>query len=254
MSSIELNMLKGGINRLRTKGGVDPSSLYDLLNGYVDQNGNAVSRPGTHRIVALPAGTKGLCAFHGTLVVFSNVAVTIDTMFRCEVLTDPNDATQPIKTIHFAAPFMGFLYVVAEFGNGDVYHFWLQSSGAWSADHVYMEGDIVEPTVPNGIAYEATGDDHPAAWQPSKQYAVGDEVQPTVYNGFKYRLIEADGENPSSGQTEPTWLMTEGALVYEDMDTTTAPPPADNNGTPGDGRYDNLPGYKQGMLTKGIAP
>ena len=29
-----LTTLKGGINRLRVKGGASPASLYDLLNGF----------------------------------------------------------------------------------------------------------------------------------------------------------------------------------------------------------------------------
>lgn len=245
VSSLTLSMLKGGINRLRVKGGTDPSSLYDLVNGFVDMNGNAVSRPGTRRVVALPAGTKGFMAFADGFYVFSNVATPIsDPAFRCLVLVNPNDSTQAIKEIHFAAPFMGFPYVVAEFANGDVYHYWLQGAGdashAWQPNHVYKEGDVIEPTAPNGLAYKASGDEHPDAWQPATKYAVGDAVQPTTYNGFKYVLTEADGVSPVSGDSEPAWLTTEGALVYEDKDstpTTTAPPTGGS--TPGGDRYSN---------------
>lgn len=253
---VTLNALKGGINRLRNKGGADPSSLYDLVNAFVDLDGNIQSRPGTVKKVDLPSGTKGLCPFHGAFLVFSNVATPItDDGYTCEVLTNPNDPSQTIAEIHFAAPFMGFPYVVAEFANGDVFHYWLQSSGSWQADHVYLEGDIVEPSTPNGLAYKATGDDHPPAWQPQQQYTVGDEVQPTVYNGYKYRLVEASGESPASGTTEPDWPTVEGAQVDEDIDntpqsSTTAPSTGTGTGT-GD-RYSNLPGYKQQQLGQNL--
>lgn len=251
MSALQLSMLKGGINRLRVKGGTDPSSLYDLVNGFVDKNGNAVSRPGTRRVVALPAGTKGLMAFAGSFYVFSNVSTPMaDARFKCLVLVSPNDATQPIAAIHFAAPFMGYPYVVAEFGNGEVYHYWLQGAGnashAWMPNHVYLEGDVVEPTAPNGMAYAASGDDHPPAWKPATKYALGDAVQPTTYNGWQYVLTETAGDAPASGATEPAWLTTEGALVYEDKDSTPSAvtPPSGGGTNPGGGRYNNGLGPK----------
>ncbi len=63
---VTLNAAKGGINRLRVKGGADPSTLYDLVNGYVDQAGVLCSRPGTENTVVLPGGaTKGMCDQRG---------------------------------------------------------------------------------------------------------------------------------------------------------------------------------------------
>ena len=50
---VYLNALKAGISRLRTKGGPDPETLYDLVNGYVTQAGTVESRPGT---VSRPGG------------------------------------------------------------------------------------------------------------------------------------------------------------------------------------------------------
>lgn len=241
---VALNALKGGINRLRTKGGADPSSLYDLVNAFVTIDGSIQSRPGTVRSAALPAGTKGLCAFDGGMVVFSNVSQTMPAGYTCEVLVNPNDATQAIAEIHFAAPFMGSLYVVAEFANGDVYHYWLNSSGTWQALTMYKGNAVITPTVSNGLRYRAVATVSPPAWQPSTTYAVGDVVQPTVYTGWKFTVTEADGASPTSGTTEPTWPETDGAQVVEYLDTTpaggsTPSPPAPG---PGGGRYDNGPG------------
>lgn len=241
MTDINLNALKAGINRLRTKGGADPSSLYDLVNGYVTIDGSIQSRPGTVRDAVLPAGTKGLCAFDGAIVVFSHQSTPItDPRYSCEVLVDPIDASQPIKEIHFVAPFMGALYVAAEFVNGDVYHYWLQGGTTWSANTNYMAGDLIIPTTPNGLAYKPSVAQNPPAWQADTAYAVGDVVQPTEYNGFKYTLIETDGDNPKSGATEPTWVESEDALVYEDIDNTPQPaPPTTTTRPPLYDRYRN---------------
>lgn len=161
-SETTLNVLKQGISRIREKGGADPSTLFDLVNGYVTIDGSANARTGTRQDVFLPAGTKGLMAFNGAFIVFSNVVTPIaDSRYECEVLIDKEDATQAIKEIYFASPFLGWPYVVAEFANGDVYHFWLQGGKPWQADTTYMPGDLVTPTVPNGFVYSPTTQHNP---------------------------------------------------------------------------------------------
>lgn len=250
MTDINLNALKAGINRIRTKGGADPSSLYDLINGYVTIDGSIQSRPGTTRHAVLPAGTRGLCAFNGAMVVFSGSAKTgLPAGYSCEVLVHPTDDTQEIAEIHFAAPFLGFLYVVAEFSDGQVFHYWLQSNDPWQASTVYLTSDTVRPASVNGFIYRPTTSNNPAAWAPNTTYAVGDQVQPTIYNGYAYEVVEIDGDTPDSGNTEPTWIASEGALVYEDVDNTPASTATSGgNSSPGGSRYDNLPSYKQVQL------
>lgn len=249
MTDINLNALKAGINRIRTKGGADPSSLYDLINGYVTIDGSIQSRPGTTRHATLPAGTKGLCAFKGGMVVFASAFITVPAGYTCEVLIHPTDDTLTLAEIHFAAPFLGYLYVVAEFSDDSVFHYWLRSGDVWQADHVYIPGDIVSPSTPNGFLYQATVKNHPTAWAAGVARALGDIVQPTTENGWYYTVTEASGTNPSSGQVEPTWPVQDGAEVSEDVDTTPAPPaPSDSSGSPGGSRYDNLPSYKQVQL------
>ena len=240
MTDINLNALKAGINRLRTKGGADPSSLYDLVNGYVTIDGSVQSRPGTVRDAQLPAGTKGLCAFNGAMVVFSSTPQTMPAGYTCEVLAHPTDDTQTIAEIHFAAPFMGFLYVAVEFANGDVFHYWLQSGGTWQAGTMYKVGDTVLPTVRNGFRYQTVLKSNPAAWAPNVPRAVGDVVQPTVYTGWKYTVVEVAGDSPSSGASEPDWPESNGAQISEDVDSTPAPAaPTPTNQLPGGDRYGN---------------
>lgn len=249
---MELTPLKSGINRLRTKGGADPASLYDLVNGYVDIAGNPTSRPGTRSLVILPAGSQGLCAFAGKLHVFAMTPIDPgDSRFVVDVLIHPDpNFTGTLVAIHFAKAFLGFLYVVAEFSDGQVFHYWLQSNDPWQANTIYLTSDTVRPTSVNGFIYRPTTQNNPAAWAANTQYVIGDQVQPTVYNGYAYEVVEIDGDVPASGNVEPTWVASDGALVYEDVDNTPAPTTTTGTNTsPGGSRYDNFPGRsKTGAL------
>lgn len=253
ISSQELSSLTAGITRLREKGGASPSSLYDLVNGFVDESGAPTVRDGTVVEAVLPTGTTGMCAFGGKIHVFALAAVDVGSDYVCDILIHPDPGfIGAIKKIHFAKPFLGFLYVVAEFSNGDVYHYWLQSKGAWKADTNYQIGDLVQPTTPNGFLYRATVAGSPIAWAPGVQRAVGDVVQPTTANGWKYTVVEVDGDNPASGTVEPTWPTTDGAQVVEDVDSTPAPSQptggSGSGGSPAGPRYDGNSGLASGTV------
>lgn len=216
-----LTTVKGGINRQRSKGAALKDSLYDLLNGYVTKSRTVVVRPGTFRHAELSEDTAvvsyGLASFNDSLHVFAASLIDVPDGFELHVVTHPTDATQALAAIHVAAPFMGFLYVVAEFDNGDVFHFWLQSGGEWAADTIYYRGDVRQPTVANGLLYKAERAS-PAnpAWEAGVTHEIGDIVEPTVENGFYYTVTAVYGNSPSSGQVEPTWPTDEGATVDED--------------------------------------
>ncbi|HEX7094966.1 MAG TPA: hypothetical protein VF183_03725, partial [Acidimicrobiales bacterium] len=67
-----LTVLKGGIDRLRPKGGARADSLYDLVNAQITKEFQVEPRAGTRRAASLPEGTVGLCAFGGEFHVFAN--------------------------------------------------------------------------------------------------------------------------------------------------------------------------------------
>jgi hypothetical protein len=255
MRAAPLTTIRGGINRLRTKGGAKADILYDLLNGYVTEAGSVKVRPGTERDATLDPLTRGLCAFGGELHTFCHVAVAVPEGYVLNILVHPEPTYQeyylgyadetavPLEKIHFAEPFLGGLYVVAEFQDGATYHFWLQPGTEWQADTVYEAGDLVIPTTPNGLVFSASrfGDANPP-WQPDEpRYdGVGDAyaqsvVEPTEYNGFYYVCVETAGPNPRSALTEPVWPTFEGGTVIERTDTgqpetapidSPTPPPA----------------------------
>ena len=169
------------------------------------------ARPGTDRNATLNAETVGLAFLNGDLQVFSIDAQSVPAGYQDNVLVNPDNAADELKTIWFAQPFMGFLYVVAEFVSGAVFHYWLQSGGSWAANTVYQDGAIVLPTTPNGLAYQVERLTPPnPTWAPETATAVGDQVEPTVPDGFYFRATAVSGSNPHTGQVEPIWPVTSG--------------------------------------------
>jgi hypothetical protein len=227
MRTLTFTAQKGGINRQRVKGGARADVLYDLVNGYVTGSQTVVQRDGTIRDAILNSRTRGLAAFEGVLHTFSYQLEPYTPIgYLANVLAHPTDDAATLEKIHFAQPFMGALYVVAEWSDGGVFHYWLGSSGEWEAAHVYKDGDVVVPTTENGLLYKATPN-NPAAptqtWQPLTNYVVGDKVLPTTYNGYYFQVTATQGDVSISGVSEPTWNATEGAETTESADGTSAP-------------------------------
>lgn len=219
MRSQALTTVKAGITRLRDKGGASADSLYDLLNGYVTAARTIHSRPGTRIDVVLPPGTKGLVWFQGKFVVFSHQVIDPeDERVEVEVIRHPDVPEMPIRDIHFALPFLGYLYVVAEFADRLVRHYWLEKGEIWQPNHVYLPGTLVRPTKGNGMAYRVESDRAGyEPWAPNVARALGDIVVPTVDNGFRYVVTETVGETPRSGTAEPEWPTNSGETVVEDV-------------------------------------
>src|SRR5258708_12322908 len=146
MRPYPLTVLKGGINRLRVKGGAAADNLYDLQNGYITNAGSISPREGTIRTATLNTNSVGLAAVNGTFNIFSNTFTsstsTVPAGYTLNVLVHPTISTQTPTKIWFAKPFMGFLYVVSQFGNGDIFHYWLQNNGVWASNTVYKTGNI----------------------------------------------------------------------------------------------------------------
>lgn len=220
MRQIALSAVKAGMTRLRDKGGASQDSLYDLLNGYVTAARTIKCRPGTRIGVQLPPGTKGLVWFQGKFVVFSHEVLTAaDARVEVEVVRHPNLAYMPIKDIHFAMPFLGYLYVVAEFADGVVRHYWLEKGELWQPGKVYLPGTLVRPSNGNGLAYRVESNRVGyVPWAPSVARASGDVVVPVTDNGYRYVVTDTLGDSPRSGTTEPAWPGAAGQTVIEEVD------------------------------------
>jgi len=214
----------GGMDRRRFKGSPDADKLWELTNAFRNEEGTIERRPTTEQVIVLPPDTKGLCAYNDRLLVFSHVgAATGNPLFDVVVLINPNAPSSKIKLIHFAAPFLGFPYVSAEFENGDVWHYWLQEAKTWSAASQVCVGDVVLPTDGNetGYAYRAERVDPPyPPWAPNVARTVGEIVEPTTPGCWKHTVKEVYGDNPRSGATEPNpWATTDGGITIEEADS-----------------------------------
>lgn len=246
-NAIPLTTVNGGISRLRTKGGALKDSLFDLVNGYVTSAKTVRVRPGSRRLATLHSSTRGLTSFDGVLHVFAAETVAVPSGYELHVITHPdlrNDDTDEtiiaLTKIHFAEPMMNALYVVGEFEDGLVRHFWLQTGDEWQASTIYKVGDIVMPSTPNGFAYQATRISAPyPSWAPNIARALDDIVEPTEFNNYYYTVVNVEGANPASGATEPTWPTEDGAQVIEDTEalpvsgaTPTVQPDVDRTPAP----------------------
>lgn len=199
--------------------------------------GNQVSGtgiPAGTTITSFGTGAGGTGTYHMSAAATVTVA---ETIFGSNPAQDT--VAIPIKKIHFAAPYLGFLYVVAEFtsdggsGLGTVFHYWLQSGGIWKAATDYRIGDVVTPTVPNGLVFKASRQSAPnPVWTPATAEAISNVIEPTVPNGFYFTAIDVAGANPATGTNEPTWPTAAGAQIIENSTTdgndqsTSAPQPS----------------------------
>ncbi len=236
MRQENLTTVKGGLNRLRTKGAALKDSLFELLNGYVTVEKTVKVRPGTILDTTLPAGTFGLTSFQGVLQVFaSSIVGGIPAGYNLNVLRAPTG--NALSKIHFAKPFLGLLYVAAEFNTDEIYHFWLRAGDTWAASAIHTANDLVVPTTPDGFVYRANriGDANPI-WTPSVPRSVADKVEPTKANGFYFEVTAVFGTQPRSGFFEPAWADATAGLLFVDtqdgapaQDVPTPPaPPLDN--------------------------
>lgn len=206
-------------------------------NGVQGSPGGQSIPPGAYTGDAFTIGADGLSGIQGTGYNGQIADFRITRAVRYTANFTPSTANfpgspsyGPIVEIHFAQPFLGGLYVVAEFdvnseiaaALGTVFHFWIQSSeggdnaNTWQKNTDYRIGDVVIPSVPNGLTYIASrrGAANPI-WTPNTQKQVGDKVEPTVPNGFYFTATSVAGDNPTTGATEPVWPTSDGALVQE---------------------------------------
>lgn len=251
MRTVTLSAIKAGITRLRTKGGASPDSLYDLKDGYVTAARTVQPRPGSTVDEELPPGeTMGLTLLNDVFQVFtSNPLLDPDLLpadYALNILIHPENPALTLKRIWKAFRFMGFLYVVSEWSDGSVWHYYLEDGEEWAPETFYSIGQLAYPTVPNGFRYRATRL-NPAGlkWAPNAARTIGDVVEPTVENGYEYEVIDTIGTSPRSGAVEPNWPRADGSVFYEDAGGNAPPPVTPPGGggndepSGGGGRYDN---------------
>lgn len=260
--SVTLNASKAGMTRLRDKGGASPETLYELTNAYINASRSPTQRPGTTWITQFSANTAGLVAFQGIFYAFTaDITKVVSTgSYQVILLRHPTNGSAQLKNIHYVSPFMGYMYVVAEFADGVIRHYWVQNPNAWQANTTYQTNTLVQPTSQNGYYYIAVSGSPPPVWTPGTALNWNQTytVQPTVYNGVYYTSFSntsittatstAPFHSPAyTGPNEPSWLTGVSSITFDIASgnpvvktiPAPTPPPATPPGSGDGGRYTN---------------
>lgn len=195
---------------------------YSPVAGATSYNIYRGTTPGGENVGAgLSSATAG--SYHdmgftspGTPNVPNNTTIAVPAGFTLNILSDPNNRAQGLEKIWFAKPFMGFEFVVAEFNNGDVVHYWLQNGGTWTSATDYTTASIVLPPTPNGLAYQGVSMfTSGTLWTPETVIASGAFILPNTATGFVYEVISVAGSPAHTGQTEPNWPTVAAGQIQE---------------------------------------
>ena len=89
MRVVTLNAVSAGMTRLRSKGGANPETLYELTNGYVLPSRAIKQRPAVRYQTKLPVGSKGLTVFNGVFYTFAASSLSNPGTATLKILKHP---------------------------------------------------------------------------------------------------------------------------------------------------------------------
>ncbi|ALA16079.1 MULTISPECIES: hypothetical protein [Chelatococcus] len=130
MAYLAVEDFKLGLDRRRPRKAGVPGTLWLLVNGHISRGGDIERRKEFVPFYALPPGTFGMASVYTQLFVFGSLdlagAMPIGVQYqRCEATGANMVEVLDVQT------FDGKFYVIAEFDDGNVYHFY---DGARVAD------------------------------------------------------------------------------------------------------------------------
>ena len=198
VSSITYDKFSSGLDRRKSRDTAGADALYELKNAHVTAGHEIRKRDCAAVYANIENGSIGLFSALGGLHAFvDDVAITHgDPLITAQFVPHPTNAMRTLARIHYCDAFQGYLYVVAEYDNGDVYHHYLDA-GSTSATPKFAS-----PAWAATTAYATTSPNY---------------VTPTAPNGFRYECTTGG----TSGGSEPTWPTTIGATVADGTVTWT---------------------------------
>jgi len=178
MPAITFDVFDAGLDVSKGRSVAGANQLRTLTNAYVTTGKALRKRPGLTKVATLEAGTKGLVGAKGKLHTFyAKGSIThSNTLFQANFIPHPNNSAQDVNKIHSGTDFNGYIYVVAEYDDTNVYHHYLDDPGAWAASTAYNLGDFRRPTTPNGFRYEVTTAGTSGGSEPAWPTTVGTTV------------------------------------------------------------------------------
>lgn len=156
MPQVTYDRFEAGLDRRKGRAHSDANRLWEMKNAHVTTGWRIRKRPGTTEHINLAnQAQKGLFAYGGELNTFGAPIGVADPNVAYHEVPHPTGASTPERVLH-AVIYEGFIYVVVQFFNGDVYHYYLDEDPQWEATTAYTLGDFREPTTRNGLRYEVT--------------------------------------------------------------------------------------------------
>lgn len=125
MSYLVIDDFKLGMDRRKERIAGTIGALWDGINGHINRGGSFERRKKFVKKYALPAGTTfGLTQVSGQLYVFGGSASpgTIPAGITYQRLAHPASAL--MTSILDVSAFGGLIYAIAQFDNGDIYHYY----------------------------------------------------------------------------------------------------------------------------------
>lgn len=125
MAYIVISNFLGGVDRSRPRYVGPPGTLWSGINGHLTRGGDFEKRKAFAAYASLPSSTVGLAKTGAGLYSFGSVAApTMPTGITYQRLQHPTDPSRVLTAIKSWDLFSGKLYVVAQFDNGDVRHYY----------------------------------------------------------------------------------------------------------------------------------
>ena len=125
MAYVFVEDFKSGLDRRKEQVNGTPGSLWEIINAHITRGGAIERRKKFVSTFSLPTGTIGLHAIGGELYVFGSIATPngIPSGVTYQRLQHPNGSTA-MSAVLSSESNDGKIYVVAEYSNGDRFHFY----------------------------------------------------------------------------------------------------------------------------------
>jgi hypothetical protein len=211
LKTITFDRFEIGIDHRKGKSVSDANRLRVLKNGYITTGKVVKKRPGITLISDFntlgEVGSKGLASYSGSLVTFydkdegpvthSNSLLTSLPL----VQVDGGGYASNLEAIHYADPYYGFEYVVAEFADGTYQHHWIELG---PFDDIFSIDFATESSMPSVVSDSNCPNTTGVVKQDDRIFAVNDDTirytDPTTATG--------DGKDWSDSLGNPFFLGT----------------------------------------------
>jgi hypothetical protein len=172
MAYLSISDFKFGLDRRRPRVAGVPGTLWNIKNAHLTRGGDIERAKKFVPLYNLPVGTHGMGQVGGQLYVFgsADLATSMPVGVQYQRLQSPNG--QAMSSVLNVRTFDRRLYVVAEYADGNIYHFYdgsrvtaldglsdsnsnLAAVAAYLADRINTRSDVVATAFGNSVTVRA---------------------------------------------------------------------------------------------------